>query len=72
MFSPLQNPGFPSVFAILANCFGFPARPCRCMLAGAASSSAQPWNLVSRPVSRLSRLRTLVFPGKTGGFATEG
>ena len=41
------------------------------MLAGAASSSALPWSLVSRPVSRQSRLRTLVFPGKTGGFAAE-
>jgi hypothetical protein len=27
---------------------------------------------VSRPVSRQSRLRTLVLPGKTGGFAAEG
>jgi hypothetical protein len=42
------------------------------MLARAASSSALPWYLVSRPVSRQSRLRTLVFPGKTGGFAAEG
>ncbi len=41
------------------------------MLAHAASSSALPWTLVSRPVSRQSRLRTLVFPGKTGGFAAE-
>ncbi len=62
---------FPGFFAFLANCFGFPARPCTCMLAGAASSSALPWPLVSRPVSRKSRLRTLVFPGKTGGFAAE-
>ena len=42
------------------------------MLAGAASSSALPWYLVSRPVSRQSRLETLVFPGKAGGFAAEG
>ncbi len=42
------------------------------MLAGAASSSALPWSLVSRPVSRQSRLRTLVFTGETGGFAAEG
>ena len=62
---------FPGFFAFLANCFGFPARPCTCMLAHAASSSALPWSLVSRPVSRQSRLRTLVFPGKTGGFAAE-
>ena len=41
------------------------------MLAHAASSSALPCPLVSRPVSRQSRLRTLVFPGKTGGFAVE-
>jgi hypothetical protein len=65
----LVSPGF---FAYMANCFGFPARPCTCMLAHAASSSALPWPLVSRPMSRQSRLRTLVFPGKTGGFAAEG
>ena len=41
------------------------------MLAGAASSSALPCPLVSRPVSRASRLKTLVFPGETGGFAAE-
>jgi hypothetical protein len=42
------------------------------MPAGAASSRALPWTLVSRPVSRQSRPRTLVFPGKTGGFVVEG
>jgi hypothetical protein len=42
------------------------------MLAHAATSSALPWYLVSRPVSRQSRLRTLGFPRKTGGFAAEG
>ena len=41
------------------------------MLAHAASSSALPWYLVSRLVSRQSRLETLVFPRKTGGFAVE-
>jgi hypothetical protein len=41
------------------------------MLAHAASSSALPCPLVSRPVSRQSRLRTLVFPGKTCCFAVE-
>jgi hypothetical protein len=41
------------------------------MLAHAASSSALPWPLVSRLVSRQSRLETLVFLGKTGGFAAE-
>ncbi len=41
------------------------------MLAHAASSSALPWYLVSRPVSRQSRLETFVFSGKTGGFAAE-
>jgi hypothetical protein len=41
------------------------------MLAGAASSSALPWYLVSRLVSRQSRLRTLVFLGKTCCFAAE-
>jgi hypothetical protein len=45
---------------------------CTSMLAGAASSSALPWYLDIRSVSRQSRLRTLVFPGKTGGFAAEG
>ena len=63
---------FPRFFAFLANCFGFPARPCTCMLAHAASSGALPWYLVSRPVSRHSPLRTRVFPGETGGFAAEG
>ena len=63
---------FPGFFAFLANCFGFPARPCTCMLAHAASSSALPCPLVSRPVSRQSRLATLVFPGKKGVFAAEG
>ena len=29
-------------------------------------------SLVSRPVSRQSRLKTLVFPGKTGDFAAQG
>jgi hypothetical protein len=62
---------FPGFFAFLANCFGFPARPCTCMLAGAASSRALPCPLVSRPVSRQSRLKTLVFTGKTVGFAAE-
>ena len=46
------------------------------MLAGAAPDKSTtlvrlPWPLVSRLVSRQSRLRTLVFPGKTGGFAVE-
>jgi hypothetical protein len=41
------------------------------MLAHAASSSALPCPLVSRPVSRQSRLRTLVFPGKTSDLAVE-
>jgi len=42
------------------------------MLAHAASSSALPCPLVSRPVSRQSRLGTCVFTGKTGSFAAEG
>jgi hypothetical protein len=41
------------------------------MPAGAASSCAMPWTLVSRRESRQSRPRTLVFPGKTGGFVVE-
>jgi hypothetical protein len=51
----------PGFFAYLANCFGFPAYPCMSMPAGAASSRALPLILVSRPVSRQSRPRTLVF-----------
>jgi hypothetical protein len=47
---------FPGFFAFLANCFGFPAYPCMSMPAGAASSCALPCPLVSRPVSRQSRL----------------
>ena len=67
-----QNPWFPpGFFAFRANCFGFPAYPCMSMPAGAASSCALPWTLVSRPVSRQSRLRTLVFSGKTYGFVVE-
>jgi hypothetical protein len=41
------------------------------MPAGAASSCALPWTLVSRPVSRQSRPKTCVFSGKTGGFVVE-
>ena len=41
------------------------------MLAHAESSSALPCPLVSRLVSRQNRLETLVFQGKTGGFAAE-
>jgi hypothetical protein len=44
---------------------------CMSMPAGAASSSALPWPLVSRPESRQSRPRTLVFLGKTCGFVVE-
>jgi hypothetical protein len=62
---------FRGFFAFLANCFGFPAYPCMSMPAGAASSCALPWPLVSRPVSRQTRPRTLVFPGKICGFVVE-
>jgi len=62
---------FPGFFAFLANCFGFPAYPCMSMPAGAASSCALPWPLVSRPVSRQSRPRTFVFPGEICGFVVE-
>jgi len=41
------------------------------MPAGAASSCALPWTLVSRPLSRQSRPQTLIFPGKTCGFVVE-
>jgi hypothetical protein len=73
-FCPLRSKTlfFPGFFAFLANCFGFPAYPCMSMPAGAASSCALPWTLVSRLVSRQSRLRTLVFPWKTGCFVVEG
>jgi hypothetical protein len=64
---------FPGFFAFLANSFGFPAYPCLSMPAGAAPveivvlcAVLDPKNIsVSRPVSRQSRPRTLVFPGKT-------
>jgi hypothetical protein len=38
VFCPLRckTMVFPGFFAYLANCFGFPARPCTCMLAHAA------------------------------------
>jgi hypothetical protein len=62
---------FPGFFACSANCFGFPAYPCMSTPAGAASSCALPWTLVSRRVSRQSRPQTLVFPGKTCGFVVE-
>jgi len=55
---------FPGFAAYWANCFGFPAYPCMSMPAGAASSYALPWTLVSRRESRQSRLETAVFPGK--------
>jgi hypothetical protein len=41
------------------------------MPAGAASSRALPWTLVSRRVSRQSRFRTLIFLGKTYCFVAE-
>jgi hypothetical protein len=62
---------FPGFLAFRRSSFGFPAYPCMSMPAGAASSCALPWTLVSRPVSRQSRLRTLVFPGKACGFVAE-
>ena len=76
----LQNPGFPRVFRIFGQLLWLSctsmrvhARACLHMLPKQInSSSALPWPLVSRLVSRQSRLRTLVFPRKTGGFAVEG
>ena len=59
---------FPGFFAFLANCFGFPARPCTCMLAHAASSSALPCPLVSRQ----SRLETLAFTRENRWFCSRG
>ena len=58
---------FPGLLAFLANCFGLPACSRMSMPAGAEPSCALSWNLLSRQ----SRLRTLVFPGETGGFAAE-
>jgi hypothetical protein len=57
----------------------FCAYPCMSMPAGAAPveiivlcAALDPKNMsVSRPVSRQSRLRTLVFRGKTCGFVAE-
>jgi len=57
----------------------FCAYPCMSMPAGAAPveivvscAALDPKNIsVSRPVSRQSRLRTLVFPGKACGFVAE-
>jgi hypothetical protein len=62
---------FPGFLAFRRSSFGFPAYPCMSMPAGAGSSCALPWTLVSRPVSRQSRPRTLVFLGKTCGFVAE-
>jgi hypothetical protein len=70
---------FPGFFAFLDNCFGFPAYPCMSMPAGAAPveivvlcAALDPKNIsVSRPVSRQSRPRTLVFQGRTCGFVAE-
>jgi hypothetical protein len=62
---------FPGFFAFLASSFGFPAYPCMSMPAGAASSCALPCPLVSRPVSRESRLETSIFSGETCGFVVE-
>ena len=64
-----QNPGHTGVFRVSGQLLWLPRTS---MPAHAASSGALPWYLVSRPVSRQSRLRTRVFPGKTGGFAAKG
>ena len=50
-------------FAFLANCVSYLLSTFYALLTDGP--------LVSRPVSRQSRLRTLVFPGKTGDFAVE-
>ena len=50
-------------FAFLANCVSYLLSTFYALLTDGP--------LVSRPVSRQSRLRTLVFPGKTVGFAAE-
>ena len=65
----LVSPGF---FAYRANCFGFPAYPCLSMPAGAASSCALPCPLVSRLVSRQSRLGTTRFSRENMWFCSGG
>ena len=65
---PWFSQGFSHIGPIaLAIC----AYPCMSMPAGAASSRALPWTLVSRRVSRQSRFRTLIFLGKTYCFVAE-
>jgi hypothetical protein len=67
--SDLIDPDFHSLgcsrfIAFLANCVSYPLSTFYALLTDGP--------LVSRPVSRQSRLGTLVFPGKKGGFAAEG
>jgi hypothetical protein len=65
---PWFSQGFSHIRPIA---LAFCAYPCMSMPAGAASSCALPWPLVSRPLSRQSRPRTLVFLGKTCCFVAE-
>ena len=64
----LKNPGFPRVFRISGQ---FLWSSCLSIPAGAASSCALHRPLASLSVSRQSRLKTSVFPGKAWGFAVE-
>ncbi len=69
--SPLKNPGFLMVFRISAkflwlSCLSMHVHACRCCVVLCATLP-----LVSRPVSRQSRPRTLVFPGETCCFVVE-
>jgi hypothetical protein len=73
--SPLKNPGFPRVFRISGqllwlSCLSMHVHACRCCVVLCAA--LDPKNIsVSRPVSRQSRPRTLVFQGRTCGFVAE-
>ncbi len=71
--SPLQNPGFSQgFFRISGQLLWLSCRPCTCMLAHAASSSALPWFPGESSSESSESPQNLVFPGKTGGFAAEG
>ena len=69
---PVRRTVLLSTFNSLG-CFGFFAFPANCVsyLLSTFYALLTDGPLVSRPVSRQSRLATFVFPGETGGFAAE-